>query len=333
MIPNRSCPHEAEDLDLIRQRRTMLMTRDITTDTDVYYVSVSFWVVNNGVTVDQVNQQLVVLNNAFNGKLDPPAEFLNDAGNFNITFELAEINFVTTNEQWGDLTDMWGFIGQHNTANNLNVYINTYTTSNLLGQASSGNDTINNCVTIRTDTLDSGVFNGMTLAHEVGHICGLMHPFYYGCSGSPFDDITPSFEPNYFALPTNQFNNNNLDNGAQEADFLEYWSQEAWNSKANPASCNGDIPEQGVNIMDYALDNALLMFSKDQVVYGRSEFGIRARNIDVRGAPSTTGSSINTDPSSSSGSSSTSWIIWVAVGLGVLLVIFMIYYFMNRKKK
>lgn len=325
---NRVCPHDQEEPDLYRQRCAQLNSRDIEADTSPYYVTVTFWIVDNLVTSDQVNQQLVALNNAFNGKLDPPAEFQSVAGNFNITFELGAINNVSTNESWGNLYDMWNFIGQNIISGHLNVYINEYTTENLLGQAAAENDPYNNVVTIRYDTLDTNPFSGMTLAHEVGHICGLPHPFNSNCGTSPFADIRTSKTPNYFAIADNQFNNNNLDNGAQEADFLEYWSQAAWDSIERPVSCDGDVPEQGVNIMDYALDFALLMFSKDQINYGRSEFGILSRSIDVRGAPATNNST-GVDPLSSS---SSGWWIWIIVGISALFVIWLVYYFSIRKK-
>ena len=333
---SRVCHHTPENIDTLRQSRTLIRERDIVADTTPYYISVTFWVVNDLVTDDDVLYQLTVLNNAYNGKLVPPTEFTSVAGNFNITFELSYIKRVTTTEEWADLTDMSTFVSQNNTATELNVYINDFSTPNLLGQASAASDTYNNSCTIRYDTINTGVFDGMTLAHEVGHVCGLFHPFDYGCTGTPFDDITPTFKPNYFAIPSNAYNNNNLDNGATEAGFLEHWSQSAWDSLEFPMSCGGDVEEQGVNIMDYALDNALLLFSQDQIAYGRSEFGIRARNINVRGSPSTTDASTDAVgdaiPTSSS-SFDMNILMWAGIGLGALVILFIIYTQVNKKKK
>lgn len=308
--------------DRHRQLRSLLARREVDTTTQ-WYTYVDFWLLEN-VSDAQVDYQILQLNKAFGAGFSVPTLWTSVMGDFKIIFEKGDIHRISGGP-YADMNDMLDMISANHTTGRINAYYVSFTDPDLLGQAAFESDEVNTAVAIRYDTIDTSPFSGLTLAHEIGHIFGLPHPFSGGCSNQAFADIPSTKTPNYYCISDGTLDNGNLDElgAAAETPFKAVWSDSAWTTvepELGSLSC-GTGREMGNNIMDYALDDALLLFSADQVAYGRAY--IARRDLTMRTTAGTVEANVDDAPKDLNGSSSSglaAWAIALIVVVSVLVV-------------
>jgi len=216
------------------------------------------------------------------------------------------------------------------TPNVLNVYIGQTTGGNILGQAYVGSNT----AYVLTSTVggflvpgtSANYGTGKTLVHEIGHCFSLLHTFSTAsCNGSkPFADLPEQIEPNFYS---EVFHDGDKWDARKCNRYYERISGNTSFSclshEQNPSTAPD---ENGINIMDYAIDPHKLMFSAAQVTMMRNWLMNTNTSMTLHDAPS--------GGSGGSGDESTvPWIVFAVVTLVAFLAIALEGYFLYKNVK
>jgi hypothetical protein len=371
----RRCKLVTEGSRFLQQRSALLLTpvqlAKVSSD-ETFYINVHIWVLyetdDENIELKQIQAQWKMLNACYNGKHGNLKKIPNTGyynfesliGNPRVTFlpsnyEDLDEDYITRKKIVGGAFDVqsvkslfsqegWSF-----ETDKLNLVI--CRCDGFLGEAEVGG-TVTVIETFSVGGVDArGTLTsfdlGMTMVHETGHLLSLPHTFDSSCS-KVHDDVPKQMNANYdFILAQvdgkwtgslcNRFRDCKIYGENDDSYKIpgEDPPYSCWGGQ-----CHDETFEMGCNIMDYAVDEFMIMFTHDQATAIR-EFlvstnspltlvngdGGEVSNTTVTDAEGTPDALTNTRFSSNS------WVTWLLVGIGGLLVLIFIGLLIWKYKK